>query len=374
MRRSTHESNRSKMRKCNSQETLLLSPLTAQHTRIRLTSSMDDLTDIQSNARMETTAASVDEFEEVFSSEESFQRSRNEHTMLGKTKEKGYTVARSAAFFYVCSSAIFLARNVFAYDGRIEGREAFFTVFDVSYTLICLWYFVYNVREKEKLKSVRNALLFGDAAVVAAANFVYAAAAMDIQEIDEVLVEHASGSSSKVQILLYLLPSIFIVLFQVGNEMFPSSIIGAHAHEQMHENENKKKTQGLDKCVFSMTKTDVELNRIVPYWVTMSRNVANAHVKPFQLIGAIFVNVDILTRTAVLLSINFFDGDTRFWQRALTSLGNTRDWSLVGNYAFVLASMMVIVKTLCEIRCEKEMALYVDEGDSLEELCEFNND
>jgi len=33
-----------------------------------------------------------------------------------------------------------------------------------------------------------------------------------------------------------------------------------------------------------------------------------------------------------------------------------------------------MVKTLCEIRCEKEMALYVDEGDSLEELCEFNND
>ena len=203
---------------------------------------------------------------------------------------------------------------------------------------------------------------------------MYAAAAMDIQEIDEVLVEHASGSSSKVQILLYLLPSIFIVLFQVGNEMFPSSIRGALAHEQMHENENKKKTQGLDKCVFSMTKTDVELNRIVPYWVMMSRNVANAHVKPFQLIGAIFVNVDILTRTAVLLSINFFDGDTRFWQRALSSVGNTRDWSLVGNYAFVLASMMVMVKTLCEIRCEKEMALYVDEGDSLEELCEFNND
>ncbi|CAL6338391.1 unnamed protein product [Bathycoccus prasinos] len=362
------------MRKCNSQETLLLSPLTVTDTnRIRLTSSMDDLTDIQSNDRSATTAT-VDEFEEVFSSEESFQRSRNEHTMLGKTKEKGYTVARSAALFYVVSSAIFLARNVFAYDGRIEGREAFFTVFDVSYTVICLWYFVYNVREKEKLKSARNALLFGDAAVVAAANFVYAAAAMDIQEIDEVLVEHASGSSSKVQILLYLLPSIFIVLFQVGNEMFPSSIRGALAHEQMHENENKKKTQGLDKCVFSMTKTDVELNRIVPYWVMMSRNVANAHVKPFQLIGAIFVNVDILTRTAVLLSINFFDGDTRFWQRALSSVGNTRDWSLVGNYAFVLASMMVMVKTLCEIRCEKEMALYVDEGDSLEELCEFNND
>ena len=52
--------------------------------------------------------------------------------------------------------------------------------------------------------------------MAAAANFVIAAATMDIEQIDEVLIESAPRS----KVILYALPSIALVAFQVGLELF----------------------------------------------------------------------------------------------------------------------------------------------------------
>ena len=124
---------------------------------------------------------------------------------------------RSASTFYVVSSVLFVLRNVIVPANA--NRNEFLIVFDAVYTFICLAFFASNLAEKERIgknKSSRSALLFGNAAVAAAANFVIAAATMDIEQIDEVLIESAPRS----KVILYALPSIVLVAFQVGLELF----------------------------------------------------------------------------------------------------------------------------------------------------------
>ena len=79
---------------------------------------------------------------------------------------------------------LFVLRNVIVPANA--NRNEFLIVFDAVYTFICLAFFASNLAEKERIgknKSSRSALLFGKAAVAAAANFVIAAATMDIEQI-----------------------------------------------------------------------------------------------------------------------------------------------------------------------------------------------
>ena len=273
---------------------------------------------------------------------------------------------RSASTFYVVSSVLFVLRNVIVPANA--NRNEFLIVFDAVYTFICLAFFASNLAEKERIgknKSSRSALLFGNAAVAAAANFVIAAATMDIEQIDEVLIESAPRS----KVILYALPSIVLVAFQVGLELFgkDDSAEKKATEETIVRAEDIQATKGIDKKILGVKKITVKLKNIVPNWITMGK-IAKRSVRPLQFAGAILVNIDLLGRTMLAISTGKSDAFVLFhgsW---------TRDLSSFGSYAFVLASVMVFIQTSAEIQIERAKKLYVDEFESIESLEEVNRD
>ena len=310
----------------------------------------------------------VDEFDrgqdvsidDAFISETRFVRNQHERKEKEET-EQATNLRRSASLFYVVSSILFVVRR-FVTPNTADGNE-FLVVFDTVYTFVCLAFFAYNVQEKERL-SRSSALLFGDAAVVAAANFLIAAATTDIQEIDIALAKNAPKS----KIFLCALPSIVLVAFQVIKELSHFDDGSAEKKATIVRAEDFQATKGIDKKILGIKKVTVELKNIVPNWITVGK-IASRSVRPLQLVGAILVNIDIIERTSLMISTGRSDEFVLFhgsWW--------TKDLSSIGSYAFVLASVMVFIQTSAEIQIERAKKLYVDEFESLETLEEFNRD
>ena len=303
--------------------------------------------------------------EDAFTSETQFQRYSFERVER-EDRKLATNLRRSASTFYVVSSVLFVLRNVIVPANA--NRNEFLIVFDAVYTFICLAFFASNLAEKERIgknKSSRSALLFGNAAVAAAANFVIAAATMDIEQIDEVLIESAPRS----KVILYALPSIALVAFQVGLELFgkDDSAEKKATEETIVRAEDIQATKGIDKKILGVKKITVKLKNIVPNWITMGK-IAKRSVRPLQFAGAILVNIDLLERTMLAISTGKSDAFVLFhgsW---------TRDLSSFGSYAFVLASVMVFIQTSAEIQIERAKKLYVDEFESIESLEEVNRD
>ena len=303
--------------------------------------------------------------EDAFTSETQFQRT-NWERVEREDRKLATNLRRSASTFYVVSSVLFVLRNVIVPANA--NRNEFLIVFDAVYTFICLAFFASNLAEKERIgknKSSRSALLFGNAAVAAAANFVIAAATMDIEQIDEVLIESAPRS----KVILYALPSIALVAFQVGLELFgkDDSAEKKATEEMIVRAEHIQATKGIDKKLLGVKKITVELKNIVPNWITFGK-IAKRSVRPLQFAGAILVNIDLLERTMLSISTGKSDAFVLFhgsW---------TRDLSSFGSYAFVLASVMVFIQTSAEIQIERAKKLYVDEFESIESLEEVNRD
>lgn len=303
--------------------------------------------------------------EDAFTSETQFQRYSFERVER-EDRKLATNLRRSASTFYVVSSVLFMLRNVIVPANA--NRNEFLIIFDAVYTFICLAFFASNLAEKERIgknKSSRSALLFGNAAVAAAANFVIAAATMDIEQIDEVLIESAPRS----KVILYALPSIALVAFQVGLELFgkDDSAEKKATEETIVRAEDIQATKGIDKKILGVKKITVKLKNIVPNWITMGK-IAKRSVRPLQFAGAILVNIDLLERTMLAISTGKSDAFVLFhgsW---------TRDLSSFGSYAFVLASVMVFIQTSAEIQIERAKKLYVDEFESIESLAEVNRD
>ena len=303
--------------------------------------------------------------EDAFTSGTQFQRYSWERVER-EDRKVATNLRRSASTFYVVSSVLFVLRNVIVPANA--NRNEFLIVFDAVYTFICLAFFASNLAEKERIgknKSSRSALLFGNAAVAAAANFVIAAATMDIEQIDEVLIESAPRS----KVILYALPSIVLVAFQVGLELFgkDDSAEKKATEETIVRAEDIQATKGIDKKILGVKKITVKLKNIVPNWITMGK-IAKRSVRPLQFAGAILVNIDLLERTMLAISTGKSDAFVLFhgsW---------TRDLSSFGSYAFVLASVMVFIQTSAEIQIERAKKLYVDEFESIESLEEVNRD
>ncbi|CAL6306130.1 unnamed protein product [Bathycoccus prasinos] len=303
--------------------------------------------------------------EDAFTSETQFQRYSFERVER-EDRKLATNLRRSASTFYVVSSVLFVLRNVIVPANA--NRNEFLIIFDAVYTFICLAFFASNLAEKERIgknKSSRSALLFGNAAVAAAANFVIAAATMDIEQIDEVLIESAPRS----KVILYALPSIALVAFQVGLELFgkDDSAEKKATEETIVRAEDIQATKGIDKKILGVKKITVKLKNIVPNWITMGK-IAKRSVRPLQFAGAILVNIDLLERTMLAISTVKSDAFVLFhgsW---------TRDLSSFGSYAFVLASVMVFIQTSAEIQIERAKKLYVDEFESIESLEEVNRD
>ena len=303
--------------------------------------------------------------EDAFTSGTQFQRYSWERVER-EDRKVATNLRRSASTFYVVSSVLFVLRNVIVPANA--NRNEFLIVFDAVYTFICLAFFASNLAEKERIgknKSSRSALLFGNAAVAAAANFVIAAATMDIEQIDEVLIESAPRS----KVILYALPSIVLVAFQVGLELFgkDDSAEKKATEETIVRAEGIQATKGIDKKILGVKKITVKLKNIVPNWITMGK-IAKRSVRPLQFAGAILVNIDLLGRTMLAISTGKSDAFVLFhgsW---------TRDLSSFGSYAFVLASVMVFIQTSAEIQIERAKKLYVDEFESIESLEEVNRD
>ena len=303
--------------------------------------------------------------EDAFTSGTQFQRYSWERVKR-EDRKVATNLRRSASTFYVVSSVLFVLRNVIVPANA--NRNEFLIVFDAVYTFICLAFFASNLAEKERIgknKSSRSALLFGNAAVAAAANFVIAAATMDIEQIDEVLIESAPRS----KVILYALPSIAMVAFQVGLELFgkDDSAEKKATEETIVRAEDIQATKGIDKKILGVKKITVKLKNIVPNWITMGK-IAKRSVRPLQFAGAILVNIDLLERTMLAISTGKSDAFVLFhgsW---------TRDLSSFGSYAFVLASVMVFIQTSAEIQIERAKKLYVDEFESIESLEEVNRD
>ena len=303
--------------------------------------------------------------EDAFTSETQFQRYSFERVER-EDRKLATNLRRSASTFYVVSSVLFVLRNVIVPPNA--NRNEFLIIFDAVYTFICLAFFASNLAEKERIgknKSSRSALLFGNAAVAAAANFVIAAATMDIEQIDEVLIESAPRS----KVILYALPSIALVAFQVGLELFgkDDSAEKKATEETIVRAEDIQATKGIDKKILGVKKITVKLKNIVPNWITMGK-IAKRSVRPLQFAGAILVNIDLLERTMLAISTGKSDAFVLFhgsW---------TRDLSSFGSYAFVLASVMVFIQTSAEIQIERAKKLYVDEFESIESLEEVNRD
>ncbi|CAL6316372.1 unnamed protein product [Bathycoccus prasinos] len=303
--------------------------------------------------------------EDAFTSETQFQRT-NWERVEREDRKLATNLRRSASTFYVISSVLFVLRNVIVPANA--NRNEFLIVFDAVYTFICLAFFASNLAEKERIgknKSSRSALLFGNAAVAAAANFVIAAATMDIEQIDEVLIESAPRS----KVILYALPSIALVAFQVGLALFgkDDSAERKATEETIVRAEDIQATKGIDKKILGVKKITVKLKNIVPNWITMGK-IAKRSVRPLQFAGAILVNIDLLERTMLAISTGKSDAFVLFhgsWTRELSSFGS---------YAFVLASVMVFIQTSAEIQIERAKKLYVDEFESIESLEEVNRD
>ena len=303
--------------------------------------------------------------EDAFTSETQYQRYSFERAER-EDRKLATNLRRSASTFYVVSSVLFVLRNVIVPANA--NRNEFLIVFDAVYTFICLAFFASNLAEKERIgknKSSRSALLFGNAAVAAAANFVIAAATMDIEQIDEVLIESAPRS----KVILYALPSIALVAFQVGLELFEKndSAEKKATEETIVRAEDIQATKGIDKKILGVKKITVKLKNIVPNWITIGK-IAKQSVRPLQFAGAILVNIDLLERTMLAISTGKSDAFVLFhgsW---------TRDLSSIGSYAFVLASVMVFIQTSSEIQIERAKKLYVDEFESIESLEEVNRD
>ena len=301
--------------------------------------------------------------EDAFTSETKFKQYSFEREER-EDRKRATNLRRSSSFFYVVSSVLFVFRNeICAIVKANANRNEFLIVFDAIYTFICLCFFAHNVAEKERIstnKSSRSALLFGDAAVVAATNFVIAAATMDIEQIDEVLIESAPRS----KVLMYALPSIALVAFQVGLELFHDDSAKKKAIVRA---ENIQATKGVGNRLLGIKKVTVKLSTLVPNWITVGK-IASRSVRPLQVAGAILVNINLLERAMLAISTGRSDAFVLFhgsW---------TEDLSSIGSYAFVLASVMVFIQTSAEIQIERAKKLFVDEFESIESLAEVNRD
>jgi len=305
--------------------------------------------------------------EDAFTSETKFKQYSFEREER-EDRKRATNLRRSSSFFYVVSSVLFVFRNEICEIVQANAnRNEFLIVFDAIYTFICLCFFAHNVAEKERIsanKSSRSALLFGDAAVVAAANFVIAAATMDIEQIDEVLIESAPRS----KVLMYALPSIALVAFQVGLELFHDDSAKKKATEEtIVRAENIQATKGVGNRLLGIKKVTVKLSTLVPNWITVGK-IASRSVRPLQVAGAILVNINLLERAMLAISTGRSDAFVLFhgsW---------TEDLSSIGSYAFVLASVMVFIQTSAEIQIERAKKLFVDEFESIESLAEVNRD
>jgi hypothetical protein len=305
--------------------------------------------------------------EDAFTSETKFKQYSFEREER-EDRKRATNLRRSSSFFYVVSSVLFVFRNEICEIVQANAnRNEFLIVFDAIYTFICLCFFAHNVAEKERIsanKSSRSALLFGDAAVVAAANFVIAAATMDIEQIDEVLIESAPRS----KVLMYALPSIALVAFQVGLELFHDDSAEKKATEEtIVRAEDIESTKGVDNRLLGIKKITVKLSTLVPNWITVGK-IASRSVRPLQVAGAILVNINLLERAMLAISTGRSDAFVLFhgsW---------TKDLSSIGSYAFVLASVMVFIQTSAEIQIERAKKLFVDEFESIESLAEVNRD
>lgn len=305
--------------------------------------------------------------EDAFTSETKFKQYSFEREER-EDRKRATNLRRSSSFFYVVSSVLFVFRNEICEIVQANAnRNEFLIVFDAIYTFICLCFFAHNVAEKERIsanKSSRSALLFGDAAVVAAANFVIAAATMDIEQIDEVLIESAPRS----KVLMYALPSIALVAFQVGLELFHDDSAEKKATEEtIARAEDIESTKGVDNRLLGIKKITVKLSTLVPNWITVGK-IASRSVRPLQVAGAILVNINLLERAMLAISTGRSDAFVLFhgsW---------TKDLSSIGSYAFVLASVMVFIQTSAEIQIERAKKLFVDEFESIESLAEVNRD
>ena len=305
--------------------------------------------------------------EDAFTSETKFKQYSYEREER-EDRKRATNLRRSSSFFYVVSSVLFVFRNEICEIVRANAnRNEFLIVFDSIYTFICLCFFAHNVAEKERIsanKSSRSALLFGDAAVVAATNFVIAAATMDIEQIDEVLIESAPRS----KVLMYALPSIALVAFQVGLELFHDDSAKKKATEEtIVRAENIQATKGVGNRLLGIKKVTVKLSTLVPNWITVGK-IASRSVRPLQVAGAILVNINLLERAMLAISTGRSDAFVLFhgsW---------TEDLSSIGSYAFVLASVMVFIQTSAEIQIERAKKLFVDEFESIESLAEVNRD
>jgi len=301
--------------------------------------------------------------EDAFTSETKFKQYSFEREER-EDRKRATNLRRSSSFFYVVSSVLFVFRNEICEIVKANAnRNEFLIVFDSIYTFICLCFFAHNVAEKERIsanKSSRSALLFGDAAVVAATNFVIAAATMDIEQIDEVLIESAPRS----KVLMYALPSIALVAFQVGLELFHDDSAKKKAIVRA---ENIQATKGVGNRLLGIKKVTVKLSTLVPNWITVGK-IASRSVRPLQVAGAILVNINLLERAMLAISTGRSDAFVLFhgsW---------TEDLSSIGSYAFVLASVMVFIQTSAEIQIERAKKLFVDEFESIESLAEVNRD
>jgi len=305
--------------------------------------------------------------EDAFTSETKFKQYSFEREER-EDRKRATNLRRSSSFFYVVSSVLFVFRNEICEIVQANAnRNEFLIVFDAIYTFICLCFFAHNVAEKERIsanKSSRSALLFGDAAVVAATNFVIAAATMDIEQIDEVLIESAPRS----KVLMYALPSIALVAFQVGLELFHDDSAEKKATEEtIVRAEDIESTKGVDNRLLGIKKITVKLSTLVPNWITVGK-IASRSVRPLQVAGAILVNINLLERAMLAISTGRSDAFVLFhgsW---------TKDLSSIGSYAFVLASVMVFIQTSAEIQIERAKKLFVDEFESIESLAEVNRD
>ena len=206
-------------------------------------------------------------------------------------------------------------------------------------------------------------MLFGDDAVVAAANFLIAAATTDIQEIDIALAKNAPKS----KIFLCALPSIVLVAFQVIKELIHFDDGSAEKKATIVRAEDFQATKGIDKKILGIKKVTVELKNIVPNWITVGK-IASRSVRPLQLVGAILVNIDIIERTSLMIST--VEAMRSCCSRILVDERFEFNWFIRFRFSFC-DGFHPNVTLKFRLRAKK---LYVDEFESLETLEEFNRD
>ena len=169
-----------------------------------------------------------------------------------------------------------------------------------------------------------------------------------------VLIESAPRS----KVILYALPSIVLVAFQVGLELFgkDDSAEKKATEETIVRAEDIQATKGIDKKILGVKKITVKLKNIVPNWITMGK-IAKRSVRPLQFAGAILVNIDLLGRTMLAISTGKSDAFVLFhgsWTKDLIQLVHTLSFSFCDGF-----------HPSIEIQIERAKKLYVDRFESL---------